>query len=60
MILNTANGAAVLNLFLLQRNAEGTTIALITHHRGIAAQMPRRVEILDGRIVTDTHTGLSA
>lgn len=59
MILNTANGAAVLNLFL-QRNAEGTTIALITHHRGIAAQMPRRVEILDGRIITDTHTGLSA
>ncbi|UYQ66316.1 ABC transporter ATP-binding protein [Streptomyces peucetius] len=57
--LDTANGAAVLNLFL-QLNAEGTTIALITHDRGIAAQMPRRVEILDGRIVTDTHTGRSA
>ncbi|WP_171113725.1 MULTISPECIES: ABC transporter ATP-binding protein [Streptomyces] len=57
--LDTANGAAVLNLFL-QLNAEGTTIALITHDRGIAAQMPRRVEILDGRIVTDTHTGHSA
>ncbi|MFP1629349.1 ABC transporter ATP-binding protein [Streptomyces sp. 5K101] len=57
--LDTANGAAVLNLFL-QLNAEGTTIALITHDRSIAAQMPRRVEILDGRIVTDTHTGHSA
>ncbi|MFI9586853.1 hypothetical protein ACIHCQ_34650 [Streptomyces sp. NPDC052236] len=31
-----------------------TTIAIITHDRDIAAQLPRRVEILDGRIVIDT------
>ncbi|MGW3151819.1 ABC transporter ATP-binding protein [Streptomyces sp. NPDC001177] len=57
--LDTTNGSAVLNLFL-QLNVEGTTIAVITHDRGIAARMPRSIEILDGRIVTDTHTGRTA
>ncbi|MGW8953878.1 ABC transporter ATP-binding protein [Streptomyces sp. NPDC055709] len=51
--LDTTNGRAVLELFT-QLNAEDTTIAIITHDQGIAAQMPRRVEILDGRIVADT------
>ncbi|MCF3128804.1 ABC transporter ATP-binding protein [Streptomyces olivochromogenes] len=51
--LDTANGRAVLEL-LTQLNAEGTTIALITHDRDIAAHLPRRVEIQDGRIVRDT------
>jgi len=48
--LDTANGAAVLRL-LTELNAQGTTIAVITHEREIAAAMPRRVEIRDGRIV---------
>ncbi len=51
--LDTANGRAVLEL-LTQLNEEGTTIAIITHDRDIAARLPRRVEIQDGRIVTDT------
>ncbi|MEV4616702.1 ABC transporter ATP-binding protein [Kitasatospora sp. NPDC049258] len=51
--LDTANGAAVLDL-LIGLNAEGTTIAVITHDRDIAHRLPRRVEILDGRVVTDT------
>ncbi|MEU8823584.1 ABC transporter ATP-binding protein [Streptomyces sp. NPDC048636] len=51
--LDTANGRAVLEL-LTQLNEEGTTIALITHDRDIAARLPRRVEIQDGRIVIDT------
>ncbi|MPY47807.1 ABC transporter ATP-binding protein [Streptomyces acidicola] len=51
--LDTANGNAVLDL-LTRLNQEGTTIAIITHDRDIAAQLPRRVEILDGRLVTDT------
>ncbi|MDQ1651795.1 MAG: putative transport system ATP-binding protein [Cryptosporangiaceae bacterium] len=54
--LDTANGAAVLDL-LTRLNAEGTTIALITHDRDIAAKLPRRIEILDGRIVADTAAG---
>jgi putative ABC transport system ATP-binding protein len=51
--LDAATGHAVLDL-LRGLNAEGTTIALITHDRDIAAALPRRVELLDGRIVADT------
>ncbi|MCL7430317.1 ABC transporter ATP-binding protein [Streptomyces sp. YS415] len=51
--LDTANGQAILEL-LTELNREGTTIAIITHDRDIAARLPRRVEILDGRIVADT------
>ncbi|GAB6902335.1 ABC transporter ATP-binding protein [Kineosporia succinea] len=47
--LDTANGQAVLGL-LRRLNEEGTTIALITHDREIAAALPRRVEIRDGRL----------
>lgn len=32
----------------------GLTIAVITHDRTIAGQLPRRLEILDGRLVTGT------
>jgi len=54
--LDTANGAAVLDL-LSRLNEEGTTIAIITHDRAIAARLPRRVEMLDGRVVADTLAG---
>jgi putative ABC transport system ATP-binding protein len=57
--LDTANGRAVLDL-LFSLNSEGTTIAIITHDRGIAAQLPRQVEILDGRIVADTRAAVRA
>lgn len=50
--LDTATGEAVLGL-LRNLNAEGTTVAVITHDRDIAARMPRRVEIRDGVIVSD-------
>jgi putative ABC transport system ATP-binding protein len=49
--LDTANGLAVLDL-LTQLHAAGTTIAVITHDRDIAAQLPRRVEMRDGQLVT--------
>ena len=51
--LDTANGEAVLEL-LTGLHAEGTTIAVITHDREIAARLPRRVEFRDGRIVQDS------
>ncbi len=54
--LDTANGEAVLAL-LTDLNAEGTTIAVITHDRDLAARTPRQVEIRDGRIVADTLAG---
>jgi len=51
--LDTANGDAVLAL-LADLNSEGATIAVITHDREIAARLPRRVTIRDGRIVADS------
>jgi putative ABC transport system ATP-binding protein len=54
--LDTANGTAVLDL-LSRLNEEGTTIAIITHDRAIAARLPRQVEMLDGRVVADTLAG---
>jgi putative ABC transport system ATP-binding protein len=54
--LDTANGQAVLEL-LRRLNDDGTTIAVITHDRDIAASLPRRIEMRDGRLVSDTRTG---
>jgi putative ABC transport system ATP-binding protein len=51
--LDQATGQALLTL-LDDLHAAGTTIVVITHDQAIAARMPRRVEMLDGRIVSDT------
>jgi putative ABC transport system ATP-binding protein len=51
--LDHATGQAILTL-LDELHAQGTTIVVISHERDIAARMPRRVEMLDGRIVADT------
>jgi putative ABC transport system ATP-binding protein len=54
--LDSATGATILEL-LRALNDEGSTIVVITHDRDLAARLPRRVEMLDGRIVTDTKAG---
>jgi putative ABC transport system ATP-binding protein len=51
--LDTRTGQAVLDL-LHRLNSEGTTIAIITHDHEVAAGLPRRLEIRDGRLVRDS------
>jgi putative ABC transport system ATP-binding protein len=50
--LDSATGASILEL-LDELHEGGATIAVITHDRELAAGLPRRVEMLDGRIVGD-------
>lgn len=51
--LDSASGAAVLEL-LRELHTAGTTVVVITHDREMAAQLDRRVEMRDGRIVADS------
>ena len=36
------------------RGAEGATIVVITHDGALADQLPRRIRMLDGRVVSDS------
>ena len=51
--LDSGAGAAIVEL-LEELNAQGATIVVITHDRELAHSLPRRVQMLDGRIVADT------
>ena len=50
--LDTASGAAVLDL-LRSLHAAGTTVLVITHDLELAASLPRRVRMRDGRVLED-------
>ena len=51
--LDSQTGHQVLEL-MRQLNAQGTTVILITHDNGIAAQADRTVRVMDGHIVHDS------
>jgi putative ABC transport system ATP-binding protein len=53
------DSAAADAIFGLLRNVNdmGATIVIITHDRELAARMPRRIEVLDGRVKADTGVG---
>lgn len=54
--LDTANGAAVMDLL---RNAvgRGATVVMVTHSLAQADQADRKIQLLDGRVVSQTQLG---
>ncbi|MEU4447177.1 ABC transporter ATP-binding protein [Actinosynnema sp. NPDC050801] len=50
--LDSKSGEGVLRL-LRSLNASGTTVLVITHDQEVAATLPRRVDVRDGRVVGD-------
>jgi putative ABC transport system ATP-binding protein len=54
--LDSTNGASIIEL-IRELNAAGATIIMITHDTALADQLPRRIRVLDGRVVSDTANG---
>ena len=50
--LDSTTGASIMRLFH-ELNADGATIIMITHDAGLADQLPRRIRVLDGQVVSD-------
>jgi putative ABC transport system ATP-binding protein len=57
--LDSATGAALVDLFRDLNANDGATIAVITHDRDLAGSLPRRIELSDGRVVGD-HRAVGA
>jgi putative ABC transport system ATP-binding protein len=56
--LDTATGAELLDLLAELHAEDGTTIVVITHDRDVAARLPRRIDIRDGRIERDSGSAV--
>jgi putative ABC transport system ATP-binding protein len=57
--LDSATADAVLELFA-DLHADGRTIVVVTHERDIRSIVGREVTLVDGRVVDDERTGVSA
>lgn len=52
--LDSRTSEEILEL-LLELNRQRATIVIITHDHGVADRLPRRIELVDGRIVADQN-----
>jgi putative ABC transport system ATP-binding protein len=50
--LDSATGAAVLDLLLAMNREEGTTMVMVTHEQSLAASADRRIVLRDGLVVS--------
>lgn len=58
--LDSKTGADIINL-IRELNNQGSTILVITHDKELAMSLPRRIEVADGQILSDTiTTGLNS
>ncbi len=57
--LDTTTGDGIVGL-LHELHAEGTTIVVVTHDRDLAARLPRRIELRDGRVEADVRVPATA
>jgi lipoprotein-releasing system ATP-binding protein len=55
--LDTTTGKAMHELLFRLNETRGTTFLVVTHSRDLAEQMPRVVQMLDGRIESDRKNG---
>jgi len=55
--LDSRSGAGIMAL-LAELNGDRATIVVITHDKGIAASLPRRIALRDGRVEADTGAPL--
>lgn len=53
--LDQANGVAVMTL-LRELQQSGTAVVVVTHDREIAASLPRRIELSDGKVIADDRS----
>jgi putative ABC transport system ATP-binding protein len=53
--LDSTTGEQIMTL-IEELNGDGATIVVITHEHAIAARCPRRIQLLDGRVISDTIT----
>jgi putative ABC transport system ATP-binding protein len=51
--LDSATGASIMAL-IRELSAAGATILMITHDAGLADELPRRIRMLDGQVISDT------
>ncbi|HZQ65414.1 MAG TPA: ABC transporter ATP-binding protein [Gaiellaceae bacterium] len=51
--LDSTTGASIMEL-IRELNADGATVLMITHDAGLADRLPRRIRLLDGRVVADS------
>jgi putative ABC transport system ATP-binding protein len=57
--LDSATGASIVEL-MRELNAAGATILLITHDAGLAGRLPRRIQVLDGEVRSDSASNEAA
>ena len=56
--LDARTGAAIHELVVELNRERGMTMIVVTHNEDLAARMPRRVHMADGRILTDDESQL--